>query len=205
MEVMEHAENTTYLGALTESEVRNTVNRTVRLTRYTDAILQEMANDNRFGYQGSVSNIIRHAVEMLIKYFAEQKMMPGHIEGFVNDALRIQHEARLDADRARIRREFVENIAQHEAELDQARRIGDWEAIGRRLKRYTEMLDSCESEAQRKMLRSVLAESIPTRSAALAFAKWISDPHRVPTEEWDPDWPRLAEEWREWYLDLETT
>jgi len=198
------AERTSYLGRLTEADAKSLVNRHFTVTRLTDMLVHEIANDIRFGYE-SVSEVIRHAVELLIEYYTENQMILAEHQGFANDIIRQQHEARLDAERAKIRQEFTDNIKVFDSELDVSRRLSDWSAVRRRLMKYRDMLENCESETQKRMLREILAESIATRSAVVAFYKWISSDYRVPIDSWSDDWPELADQWLSWYHDWGTT
>ncbi len=201
-EAMKGAEDTSYLGTLTEADAKQLVNRHFSLSRLTDMIVHEVANDRRFGYS-SVSEVIRHAVEMLMLYYMENKLFLAEHQGFATDVLRQQHELRLDAERAKIRLEFADNIKVLDKEMDAARQIGDWEFIGKRLGKYTAMLENCESETQRRLLREILSASIATRSGAIAFYRWTNSELRVPIEGWKDDWTDLSERWNQWYNELE--
>ena len=198
---MKGAEDTSYLGTLTEADAKQLVNRHFSVTRLTDMIVHEVANDRRFGYS-SVSEVIRHAVEMLMLYYVENRLLLEEHHGFANDILRQQHELRLDAERAKIRLEFADNVKVLDKEMDAARQIGDWEFIGRRLEKYATMLENCESETQRRLLREILSASVATRSSALAFYRWINTEFRVPIDNWNEQWPAFAERWNDWYNDL---
>ena len=198
---MKGSEDTSYLGTLTEADAKQLVNRHFSVTRLTDMLTHEVANDRRFGY-GSVSEVIRHAVEMLMLYYVDNSYLLEEHHGFATDILRQQHELRLDSERAKIRLEFADNVKILDKEMDAARQMGDWEFIGKRLEKYTTMLDNCESETQRRLLREILSASVATRSSALAFYRWINTEFRVPIDNWNDDWPALAERGNDWYNDL---
>lgn len=199
--VMDAAEDTSYLGRLTEEEAKQLITRSVTLTRFTDMILDLIANDSRFGYE-SKAEVMRHAIEMLIGYYEDNRAFLSEHQGFASDILRRQHELRLDAERARIRQDFRENITAHDDEIDRSREISDYEHIARRLASYREMLRTCESETQRQVLRETLAGSIATRSAVIAFYRWAHDPHRVPANVWDDSWMELSEGWARFYEEM---
>lgn len=200
-DVMEGAEDTSYLGRLTENEAKQLVTRSVTLTRFTDMILDLIANDSRFGYE-SKAEVMRHAIELLIGYYTDNKALLAENQGFANDVLRRQHELRLDAERARVRQDFRENIGAHDDELDRSREISDWAHIAHRLTRYREMLRTCESETQRQGLREILASSAATRASVIAFYAWTHDANRVPSSAWDDDWPKLSELWAAFYAEV---
>lgn len=197
-EVMAAAEDTSYLSRLTENEAKQLVTRSVTMTRYTDMVLDMVAQDSRFGYE-SKAEVMRHAIELLIGYYTDNKALLAENQGFANDVLRRQHELRLDAERARVRNEFRENITTHDDELDHSRKISDWAHVAHRLTRYREMLRTCESETQRQGLREILEGSVSTRGAVIDFYHWTHDENRAPTSAWDDDWPALAEMWAEFY------
>lgn len=203
-DIMRGAEDNSYLGKLTEAEAKQVVSRHFSVTRLTDMLIHEVANDQRFGYE-SVSEVIRHAVELFLQYLQENKMFLAEHQGFANDILRRQHEMRLDAERAKIRLEFSDSIQVLDKEMDMARQIGDWEFIGKRLEKYTDMLENCESETQRRLLREVLAESVATKAAVIGFYRWVNSEYRVPVDNWSEGWPELASRWHTWYSDWETT
>ena len=190
-------EDTGYLGKLTEAEAKQLVNRHFTLTRHTDTLLQEIANDRKYGYD-SYSEVVRHAVELLVDYCREHNTFGEH-QGFANDVLRRQHEMRLDAERARIRLEFSENIRTFDKELTASVHTSDFAAIGRRLRAYLDMINSCDSESQKRQFKEAFADSIATRTAVLAFWRWTHSKDRVDIGEWDPEWPSLAEKWGDWY------
>ena len=198
---MKGSEDTSYLGTLTEADAQQLVNRHFSVTRLTDMLVHMVANDRRFGY-GSVSEVIRHAVEMLMLYYVDNRFLLEEHHGFANDILRQQHELRLDSERAKIRLEFADNVKILDKEMDAARQIGDWEFIGRRLGKYATMLENCESETQMRLLREILAASVATRSSAVAFYRWINAEFRVPIDNWNDEWPALAGRWNDWYNDL---
>ncbi len=201
-EAMKGSEDTSYLGTLTEADAKQLVNRHFSLTRLTDMLVHEVANDRRFGY-GSVSEVIRHAIEMLMLYYVDNRFLLEEHHGFANDILRQQHELRLDSERAKIRLEFSDNVKILDKEMDAARQIGDWEFIGKRLEKYATMLENCESETQRRLLREILLASVATRSSAIAFYRWLNSEFRVPIDNWNDNWPALAERWNDWYNDME--
>lgn len=190
-------EQSGYLGKLTEAESKTLTNRHFSLTRYTDTLLQEIANDRKYGYD-SYSEVIRHAVELLVDYCIEHNTFGEH-QGYASDAVRQQHEMRLDAERARIRLAFTENIRTFDKELVAAVHVADFAAIGSRLQKYLDMINSCESESQKRQFKEAFADSVATRSAVIAFWNWTHSPDKVDIGEWDPGWPLLAEKWADWY------
>jgi len=197
-DVMRGAEDTSYLGRLTEAEAKQLVTRSVTLTRWTDMLIDLLAQDSRFGYE-SKAEVMRHAIEMLVDYYRDNKAFLAEHQGFASDVIRRQHDMRNDAERARIRTEFRENITRFDDEIDTSRQIGDYEHVAHRLSSYREMLRTCESETQRRLLREVLAGSIATRSAVIAFYKWTHETYRAPVDHWDAAWPELAEAWARFY------
>lgn len=201
-DILAGAESNTYLGNITEADAHHLVKRNFALTDQTDMVVADIVNDNRFPYE-SVSAFYRHAIELLTLYYVEHKYILDKYQGFASDILRQQHELRLDAERARIRGEFSDNIKVLDKEMDAARQIGDWEFMGKRLKKYATMLESCESETQRRLLREILAASVATRSAAIAFYRWLNSEFRVPVDNWDDEWGTLAERWFNWYNEFE--
>lgn len=200
-EAMKGAEDTSYLGTLTEADAKALVNRHFSLNRLTDMIVHNLANDQRFTYD-SVAAVYRHAIELLVLYYTENKFLLAEHQGFANDIVRTTHELRLDAERAKIRLEFADNIKVLDKEIDAARQIGDWEFIGRRMEKYATMLESCESETQRRMLREILSASVAMRSATIAFYRWINAEFRVPVDNWNDEWVELAERWNQWYNEV---
>lgn len=203
-DAMKGAVNNTYLGNFTEGDAKGHVSRTVQVTQWQDMMMNELAQDSRFGYNGSKAQFIRHAIELLITYYQEKGMTPEEQRGLFGDLLRAGKMLREDAERERIRADFTDNIRAHDRTMETARLTGDWQNIARRLTRYMDAIESCEDEAQRKILRGVFAESIATRTAVTAFNRWINDPGRAPDEHvqgWDDQWPALAEQWREFYQD----
>lgn len=198
--VMDGAEDTSYLGRPADDE-KNLTTKSVTITRHTDMVLDLIANDSRFGYE-SKAEVIRHAIEMLVGYYEENKAFLREHQNFASDILRQQHELRLDAERAKIRQDFRENITAHDDELDRSREIGDWAHVAHRLARWREMLRTCESETQRQVLRETLAGSLATRSAVIAFYRWVHDPHRVPANVWDDSWTELSEGWARFYEEM---
>ncbi len=201
-DAMKGAEASSYLGSLTEADAKQLVNRHFSLSRLTDMIVHGVANDRRFGY-GSVSEVYRHGVEMLMLYFVENELLLAEHKGFATDVLRQQHELRLDAERAKIRLEFADSIKVLDKEMDAARQIGDWEFIGKRLEKYASMLENCESETQRRLLREILSASVATRSGAIAFYRWTNSEFRTPVDNWNEEWVALADRWNQWYNELE--
>lgn len=203
-DAMKGAVNNTYLGNFTEGDAKGHVSRTVQVTQWQDMMMNEIAQDSRFGYNGSKAQFIRHAIELLITYYQEKGMVAEERRGLFADLLRAGRMMREDAEREKIRADFTDNIRAHDRTMETARLTGDWQNIARRLTRYLDAIESCEDEAQRKILRGVFAESIATRTAVTAFNRWINDPGRAPDSAipgWSDKWPALAEQWREFYQD----
>lgn len=201
-EAMAGAVNNTYLGNFTEGDAKGNVSRSLQVTQWQDIMMNEIAQDSRFGYNGSKSQLMRHAIELLINYYQEKGMIAEERRGLFADLLRAGRMLREDAERARIRADFTDNIRTHDRTMDMARLTGDWQAIAHRLERYTDAVETCEDEAQRKILRGVFGESVATRTAVTAFNRWINDPGRASNEHvtgWKDSWPVLAEQWREFY------
>lgn len=199
---MKGAEHAGYLGKISEAEARQYVTRSVLITGQTDIELNHLADDPRFGYE-SKAHVIRHAIEMLIKYFDENKaFLPEH-QGIISDITRRQHELRSDAERAKIRNEFRDNIGTFDDEMDSSRNISDYEHIAHRLTEYREMLRGCTFETQRRLLREVLAGSVATRQAVQSFYKWTHEPYRVPTDNWKEEWVELSESWSRFFQEMQ--
>jgi hypothetical protein len=199
-QVMANAEVRTYLGNLTETDAKALVSRHFMVSRLTDMQMNLLVNDPRLGYDGTTASLVRHAVEMLLDYYVRTEAFGEH-QGFASDITRQQHEARLDAERARLRAEFASNIRVFDKELDVARQLGDFAYIGKRLEKYLEMLESCQTETERRQVREILAESVATRSAALSFNRWCYDKDRVSVDEWRDFWYDLSDRWVQWYQD----
>lgn len=198
------AEDTTFLGRLTDREENEaTVSRSVVLTAHDDRLLHEIANETqRFGY-ASKADIIRHAVELLLEYYAETKAF-GDNNGFATETLAMQYRIRRDAALTRMRAELTQDMKTFDQQMDVNRQVGDWEAVAHRLQEYSDMLDSCESETQARQLREFFAESMATRTAALALYRWASEPGRdLATPNWNPKWRDLASAWVDWYHERE--
>ncbi len=203
LDAMKSAEKKTYLGKLTEGEAKQTLRKTIVLTGLTDLIVSLIVDETNSGYTVK-SDFYRHAVEMLISYYIENNMISlGEQQGFVLDGMNKQHELRLDAERARIRNEFRDNITMMDDELDSSRMIGDYEHIAHRLTKYRQMLRTCESETQRRLLREVLANSVATKSAVIAFYSWTHSQYRTPVDNWDDEWVELSENWSRFYEDMQ--
>lgn len=192
-------EQSGYLGKLTEAEAKQLTNRHFSLTRHTDMLLQEIANDRKYGYD-SYSEVVRHAVELLVDYCIDHNTFGEH-HGYASDAVRRQAIMREDAERARIRLEFSENIRTFDKELVADVHTSDFAAIGKRLRKYLDMVNACESESQKRQFKEAFADSVATRTAVIAFYKWANSKDRVDVGEWDPGWPQLAEQWGDWYRD----
>ncbi len=203
-DAMKGAEDTSYLGRLTPEEAKQLVTKSVTVTRWTDMMADYVANDSRFGYE-SKAEFFRHAIEMLLEYYRDNKAFLKEHDGFANDILRRQHQMRLDAERARIRTEFRDNVTRFDDEIDSARTIGDYEYIADRLQKYREMLLNCESETQKRLLREILAGSVATRSAVVAFYQWVHSQYRAPVDKFDEAWKELATTWADFYQQMQVT
>ena len=198
-EVMKGAEDMTYLGRLTEAESKQLVTRSITMTRWTDMMSDNIANDYlRFGYE-SKAEFWRHGIEMLIAYLVETRVISAKHDGFMSDIAREQHALRLDAERARIRTELRTNITAFDDEMDAARTHSDHAYIADRLKKYRDLLATCNSETQRRQLREILAGSIATRSAVAALHQWVHQPYRPPMSEFEESWVGLADNWAEFF------
>lgn len=199
---MKGAVNNTYLGNFTPGDAKGHVSRTVHVTQWQDMMMNDIVQDSRFGYNGSKSQFIRHMIELGITYYQDMGMIAEERRGLFGDLLRSAKMLREDAEREKIRSDFTENIRAHDRAMETARLTGDWQLIARRLQRYMDAIEACEDEAQRKILRGVFAESIATRTAVVAFNRWMNDPDRAPDASihgWEANWPALAEQWREFY------
>jgi hypothetical protein len=133
-------------------------------------------------------------------------MIAEERKGMFADMLRAGKMVREDAERERIRMDFTDNIRTHDRAMDAARLTGDWQHIVRRLTHYKDAVESCEDEAQRKILRGVLGESVATRTAVTAFNRWINDTGRAANEHvegWTAEWPALADQWRTFFQEWE--
>ena len=203
-DAMKGAVNNTYLGNFTEQDAKGNVSRTVQVTGWQDIMMNEIVQDSRFGYSGTKAQFIRHAIELLITYYQDNGMIPEERMGMFGDMLRAARMIRRDAEQARIRTNLSEDIKTHDRAMDTARTTGDWEYIAGRLEAYMEAIESCENEAQRRLLRGVFAESIATRTAVTAFNRWLNDPGRVANEHfpgWKDVWADIGEQWQNWYND----
>lgn len=200
-----HAEDTTYLGRLTEAEAKQLIKRNFAVTRLTDMLMHEIVNSQALGYDGSISDFVRHAVELLLDYYLSMNQFPADAAGFASDIMRRQHELRLDMERAKLRMELVDMMRVFDTEIDRARVTNDMIYIARRLEKYKDMIDNCESEVQRQQVREVLTESIATRNAVQAFHQWAHSRYRIDVGQWDDNWPDLATQWAEWYDDVTPT
>ena len=202
VEAMKGAVNNTYLGDFTENDAKGNVSRTVQVTGWQDIMMNEIVQDDRFGYKGSKARLMRHAIELLITYYQEKGMIQEERQGLFGDLLRAGRMLREDAERERIRTGFTEHIRAHDRAMDTARMTGDWSLIARKLQDYMDSIESCENESQRKILRAVFAESVATRTAVMSFNRWLHDPDRVPdahVEGWSGGWPEVAEMWNDWF------
>lgn len=197
-DVMKGAEDTSYLGMLTDAEAKKLVRRSFTITKGTDMLLGEVANDRRFGYS-SVSEVVRHFVELGLQYYKNHKAFLAKHDNFANDVLRQQAEMRLDAERARRRKELQENIALFEAELEKARMTGDFPYIAARFEYWDDMLSRAESETQSRLLREVLLSSLEHRASAAAFYQWTHARYRAPHIKWQQEWVKLSEDWMAMY------
>lgn len=196
------AENMQFLKHLTEEEQkRGLVKRYVAITPLTDWQIHELTNSQRHGYNGSVSEFIRHAIEMLIMYYIETGQFPRGNEAFAADIMRQQHTLRQDMQRAQLRMELITAIKVFDKEMEVARRTNDMAYIADRLTKYKNMLDNCPSEAQRQQVRGVLLDSLATRAAVQAFHKWTHQRYRFDVGGWDEGWVDLSDQWAEWYND----
>jgi hypothetical protein len=202
LEVMRGAEQNTYLGHYSQSEAKELVNRHFSVTKGTDYLIHLLAHDIRFGYDGKVSAVVRHAVELLLQYYTENHSLLGAHGGFASEILRTQHEMRLAAHRAKMRKEFRENISVFDEEMMEAVKIGDFAYIAHRLTAYSAMLRGCESIAQKNALIETLARSVATRTAVSAFYDWVMSPAAVRPPEWNEvEWHKLAVTWQRFYED----
>lgn len=199
-DVMKGAERKSYLGTLTDTDAKSTVNRNFQLDYRTDLIVHEVSNDRRFGYD-SIAHVLRHATAMLMDYYAETDLFKDEYQGFATETLRKLHELRLDAERGKMRLAFADDVKVGDKETHIAMQCGDWEFIGNRLKKYTALLETCESESQRREIRGVLAQSVALKSATIAFYRYLNTEFRTPTTNWDDNWPELVERWYDMYAE----
>lgn len=196
------AENTQFLKHLTEEEQkRGLVKRHVAITPLTDWQIHEIVNSQSHGYNGSVSEFMRHAIEMLIMYYVETGQFPPANIGFATDIMRQQHSLRLDMEREKLRLELITAIKVFDKGMDMARRTNDMAYIAKKLRDYKDMLDNCPSEAQRQQVRGVLLDSLATRAAVQVFHKWTHERYRFNVGEWDDSWVDLSDQWADWYSD----
>jgi hypothetical protein len=204
IDAMKGGVNNTYLGNFTEQDAKGNVSRTVQVTGWQDIMMNEIVQDSRFGYSGTKAQFIRHAIELLITYYQESGMIAEERQGMFGDMLRAARMMREDAERERIRTDFTENIKAHDRSMETARMTGDWGHIAGRLERYMNAIESCENEAQRRILRGVFAESVATRTAVTAFNRWLNDSSALPKEHfpgWKEVWGDIGEAWNDWYTD----
>lgn len=203
IDAMQGGVNNTYLGNFTEQDAKGNVSRTVQVTGWQDIMMNEIVQDSRFGYSGTKAQFIRHAIELLITYYQESGMIAEERQGMFGDMLRAARMMREDAERERIRTDFTENIKAHDRSMETARMTGDWGHIAARLERYMNAIESCENEAQRRILRGVFAESVATRTAVTAFNRWLNDSSALPKEHfpgWKEVWGDIGGQWDEWYM-----
>jgi len=201
-DAMVGAVNNTYLGNFHESDAKGNVSRTVQVTGWQDIMMNEIVQDSRFGYSGTKAQFIRHAIELLITYYQEQGMVPEERQGMFGDFLRAARMMREDAEREKIRADFTDSIRTHDRAMDTARLTADWAHVASRLRAYMDAIESCESEAQRRILRGVFAESVATRTAVSEFSRWLNDsgrPDKAFVEGWQDTWPDLGQMWQDWY------
>lgn len=202
LEVMKGAVNSTYLGNLSEEDLKDTVTRTVQITRAQDVMIGHIIQDDNFGYEGAKAQYIRHMIEMGLTYYLEKGLLPEERVGYFGDMLRAARMLREDAAREKTRENMAEDIKTHDRALDVARGTGDWALVAQRLRRYMDALESCEAESQRRILRGVFAESASTRTAVHSFNRWLESPNRPPKagiEGWEDWWPEIATQWETWY------
>ena len=198
------AENTGFLAHLSRDEIKHgLVKRHVAITNETDWAVHEIVNSKEHGYEGSLANFIRHAIEQLLDYYKETGQFPPASSGFATDIMNRQRMLRLDMERERLRLELVTTIKVFDKGIEMARRTNDMVAIADRLTTYKELLDNCPSEAQRQQVRGVLLESVATRAAVLAFHRWTHTRYRLMVGEWKDEWVGMSEEWHDWYMDAD--
>mgnify|MGYP001582944108 CR=1 FL=1 len=195
------AEDNVYLARLTESETKGLISKSVAVTKLTDIQMHELVNSHSHGYEGSISDFIRHAIELLIMYYIETGQYPTDTIGFASDIMRQQHSLRLDMEREKLRLELITAIKVFDKGMELARRTNDMAYIADRLTKYKDLLDNCPSEAQRQQVRGVLLESVATRSAVQAFHKWTHNRYRIDVGEWQEEWQELSEQWSDWFSD----
>lgn len=199
-DVMKEAEDRSYLGRLTENEAKQYVTRSVLVPYETDMLLGMLAEDDRFDYD-SKAEVIRHAIQMLVTYYKDNKGFIEANRGLASDIVRKQNAIRYNAQRARARNQLRDDIMAFDDEMDRARSLNDFIHIAKQLTNYQDFLRESNTETQKQLFRDTLAGSMATQSAVAAFHKWTHDPYRIPTDVWEDEWVRLSEDWSKWYQD----
>lgn len=203
--IMGGVEQRMWQGRPTEKEAREMVTKTFRIPRVTDILLNDIAQDERFGFDHRVSDVIRLGVQCLIEYLQNKEGLLKENEGYANELLATQMSLRLDAERARRRKEFREDVGSFDEEMREARKIGDFEYIADRLTKYSDILKGCISTVQYQVLVETLARSIETRAAVSAFYDWMMDPGAVRANAAGFDegkWTALARAWQAFFEDV---
>jgi Arc/MetJ-type ribon-helix-helix transcriptional regulator len=193
------AEISVHLSKLNDNDAKQgLVNKHVSITKQTDARIHEVVNWTPSGYD-SVSDFIRHAIELLVDYYRETKQYPADQLAFAEESILQQHSLSDAVAHAKARQELIDSMRILDQQMEHALDNNDMNHIGKELHRYKVIIDNCDTEVQREAIRAILRSSIATRSCAQSFYKWTHNRYRMDIGHWDDEWPSLSEEWAEFY------